>query len=129
MVRASKTGQKILYSQTLNELGLKTSRLFEKKTMIITIAANIGDISILDIDACFPDSVVGFTSLSHYSMSKYIRYFIDLTKTEIEKFAPATAQKNINLGIIYELKLPLPPEDEIKAIVKKVESLMQKYLC
>lgn len=72
------------------------------------------------------DSVVGFTALSDNSISKYIRYFIDLTKTDIEKFAPATAQKNINLGIINELKLPLPPEKEIKVIVQKVETFMQK---
>ena len=26
----------------------------------MTIAANIGDVAILDFEACFPDSVVGF---------------------------------------------------------------------
>ena len=109
-----------------NDFGLAQSRLWPKGTMCITIAANIAQTGFLNIDACFPDSVVGFTALSDYSISKYIRYFIDLTKTDIEKFAPATAQKNINLGIIYELKLPLPPEKEIKAIVEKVETLMQK---
>ena len=57
------------------------------------IAANIAQTGFLNIDACFPDSVVGFTPLSNLYISKYIRYFIDLTKTEIEKFAPATAQK------------------------------------
>jgi len=109
-----------------NDFGLAQSRLWPKGTMCITIAANIAQTGFLNIDACFPDSVVGFTALSDYAISKYIRYFIDLTKTDIEKFAPATAQKNINLGIIYELKLPLPPEKEIKAIVEKVEALMQK---
>lgn len=109
-----------------NDFGLAQSRLWPKGTMCITIAANIAQTGFLNIDACFPDSVVGFTALSDYAISKYIRYFIDLTKTDIEKFAPATAQKNINLGIIYELKLPLPPEREIKAIVDKVEFLMQK---
>ena len=109
-----------------NDFGLAQSRLWPKGTMCITIAANIAQTGFLNIDACFPDSVVGFTALSDYAISKYIRYFIDLTKTDIEKFAPATAQKNINLGIIYELKLPLPPEKEIKAIVEKVETLMQK---
>lgn len=109
-----------------NEFGLAQSRLWPKGTMCITIAANIAQTGFLNIDACFPDSVVGFTTLSDYSISKYVRYFIDLTKTEIEKFAPATAQKNINLGIIYLLKIPLPPEEEIKAIVEKVETLMQK---
>lgn len=109
-----------------NEKGLAQSRLWPKGTMCITIAANIAQTGFLNIEACFPDSVVGFTALSDDSISRYIRYFIDLTKTEIEKFAPATAQKNINLSIINLLKLPLPPEEEQKAIVAKVESLMEK---
>ncbi len=109
-----------------NKKGLAQSRLWPKGTMCITIAANIAQTGFLNIEACFPDSVVGFTALSDNSISKYIRYFIDLTKTEIEKFAPATAQKNINLGIINLLKLPLPPEEEQKAIVEKVEALMKK---
>lgn len=108
-----------------NDFGLAQSRLWKKGTMCITIAANIAQTGFLNIDACFPDSVVGFTALSENSISKYIRFFIDLTKTDIEKFAPATAQKNINLGIINLLRLPLPPEKEIIEIVKKVEALMQ----
>lgn len=108
-----------------NAFGLAQSRLWPKGTMCITIAANIAQTGFLNIDACFPDSVVGYTALSDNSIAKYIRYFIDLTKTDIEKYAPATAQKNINLGIIYELKLPLPPELEIKAIVQRVEALME----
>ena len=44
-------------------------------------------------------------------------------KTDIERFAPATAQKNINLGIIGDLPFPLPPEKETNYIINKVESL------
>ena len=114
-------------SNYYNDFGLSQSRLWDKGTLCITIAANIAQTGFLNIKACFPDSVVGFTSLSDNEIAKYLRYFIELTKTEIEKFAPATAQKNINLGIIYNLKLPLPPENEIKVIVKKTEALMQKF--
>jgi restriction endonuclease S subunit len=108
-----------------NEFGLKQSRLWPVGTMCITIAANIAQTGFLGIEACFPDSVVGFTELSGRFTSQYIRYFIDLTKSDIEKFAPATAQKNINLGIINELKLPLPPAEEIIEIVSKIERLME----
>ena len=50
--------------------------------------------------------------------------FIELTRTDIEKFAPATAQKNINLGILNQLMVPLPPLAEQAAIVERAESLM-----
>ena len=49
------------HSQTLSEIGMQQSRIFPKGTLCITIAANIGDVSILTYDCCFPDSVVGFT--------------------------------------------------------------------
>jgi type I restriction enzyme S subunit len=52
--------------------------------------------------------------------------FIELTRTMIEKFAPATAQKNINLEILNELMLPLPPLAEQTEIVARVEALMER---
>jgi len=49
------------YNATYSEQGLKQSKLWPKGTLCITIAANIGNTGILAFDACFPDSVVGFT--------------------------------------------------------------------
>ena len=49
------------HSQTLNDLGLSISRLFPKGTVIVTIAANIGETAITDYPVAFPDSLVGVT--------------------------------------------------------------------
>ena len=48
------------YSQTYSEAGLAQSKLWPAGTLCITIAANIADTAILGLDACFPDSVLGF---------------------------------------------------------------------
>ena len=48
------------YNSTYSELGLRQSKLWKKGTLCITIAANIAKTSILEFDACFPDSIVGF---------------------------------------------------------------------
>ncbi len=109
-----------------NEIGLKQSRLWEENTLCITIAANIAETGFLKMKACFPDSVVGFDSLLDLSISKYVQYFFEVSKKNISDFAPATAQKNINLGIINLLLFPLPPLSEQKVIVEKVETLMQE---
>lgn len=114
------------FDKKYNEKGLKQSRLWKKGTLCITIAANIAETGFLNMDACFPDSVVGFTSLTSTNLSRYVKLYIDATKQDIQRYAPATAQKNINLGIINTLVFPLPPEEEQIEIVRKTEEILKK---
>lgn len=109
------------YEQTYSEAGLKQSKLWPKGTLCITIAANIADTAILGMDACFPDSIVGFIPESEYVDVRYVEYFIRTAKENIERFAPSTAQKNINLEILYDVAVPLPPLMEQRAIIDEIE--------
>ncbi|WP_417286036.1 restriction endonuclease subunit S [Cobetia marina] len=106
-----------------SEFGLSQSRLFPAGTLCITIAANIADTSILNIDACFPDSIVGFTPDSEICDAQFIKYLVDTNKENLERFAPATAQKNINLKVLNKLRLPIPLHEEQTEIVRRVEQL------
>jgi type I restriction enzyme S subunit len=112
------------FTALYNSKGLNQSRLWPKGTMCITIAANIADTGILGFDACFPDSVVGFTPFEQSINVKYFEYFIRTAKSNLETYAPATAQKNINLEILGQLLVPLPPLNELNCIVLKVVALM-----
>lgn len=107
-----------------NEVGLAQSATWPKGTLCVTIAANIADSGILGFDACFPDSVVGFVPAPVFPNARYFEYFIRTVKAELLEFAPATAQKNINLGILNEVLIPLPPLTEQNRIVAKVDELM-----
>jgi type I restriction enzyme S subunit len=69
------------YSQTSSEAGLEQSRLWPKGTLCITIAANIAETAILGIDACFPDSVIGFTADESKCDVRYLRYKFETIKT------------------------------------------------
>jgi len=91
--------------------------------LCITIAANIADTAILGIDACFPDSVVGFTPKGSEALAYFVKYLIDVNKQDLESFAPATAQKNINLKVLNELRLPFPSLEEQTEIVRRVDQL------
>jgi type I restriction enzyme S subunit len=95
-VRAAE-GRLTSFSQTYSEAGLAQSRLWPRGTLCITIAANIAETAILDFDACFPDSIVGFTATPEYCNSRFIEFFIRTILADLAAFAPATAQKNINL--------------------------------
>jgi len=117
-------GKVTTYTNKYNDAGLAQSMLWPKGTLCITIAANIADSGILDFDACFPDSVVGFLPASAFENARYFEYFVRTAKANLLEFAPATAQKNINLEILTSVLIPLPPLAEQHRIVAKVDALM-----
>ena len=112
------------YSSLYNEAGLAQSAIWPAGTLCITIAANIADSGILAFDACFPDSVVGLVVHDCFKTAKFFEYFIRTAKGDLQEFAPSTAQKNINLGALTEVPIPLPPLAELHRIVAKVDELM-----
>jgi len=125
VAQSKKTGFKIYGAEKFyNDKGLAQSKLWPSGTLCITIAANIAETGFLTFDACFPDSVVGFTSLSGTYTPWYTRYFLSCAQDDLMKYAPATAQKNINLEIISKLVFPTPPLAEQQAIVERVEKLL-----
>lgn len=110
IVRASNEGGTIKFSQTLNELGLQTSRLFDKPTMVITIAANIGDTAILDFPACFPDSLIGINPKDNNTLNlEYLNVYFKYLKNYLNELAPQAAQKNINYQQLSPTPVVIPP--------------------
>jgi len=112
------------FTNNYNDIGLAQSMKWPTGTLCITIAANIADSGILSFDACFPDSVVGFIPASVFKNARYFEYFVRTAKANLLEFAPATAQKNINLEILNAVLIPLPPLAEQNRIVAKVDELM-----
>lgn len=111
------------YSATYNDAGLAQSYLWPSGTLCITIAANIADTGILAFPACFPDSVVGFVHDGHPATTRYVEYCLRAMKQRLWALAPATAQKNINLDTLRDIRLPMPPLAEQIRIVDQVERL------
>ena len=135
------------YESTYSELGFKQSKLWQKGTLCITIAANIAKTAILTFDACFPDSVVGFKA-NDKTNNIFIHYWFSFFQAILEAQAPESAQKNINLKTLSELKIIIPTIDlqnqfaefveqtdklkfEVKEALEKLEtlkkSLIQQY--
>jgi type I restriction enzyme S subunit len=96
------------HKSTYSDLGLRQSKLWPAGTLCITIAANIAKTGILTFDACFPDSVVGFRA-DDASTVEYVRTWLSFLQKALEESAPESAQKNINLAILRDLDVPLPP--------------------
>jgi type I restriction enzyme S subunit len=112
-------------SSYYNDYGLSQSRMWSKGTLCITIAANIADTAILGIDACFPDSVVGFIPYNPISTPMFIMHYLQYCQKNLEKYAPATAQKNINLNILGKLYVPIPPINEQIRITLNIQNCFE----
>jgi len=121
-IRATNGGTITKYEKTYSEKGLAQSKLWPKGTLCLTIAVNIGETAFLGFDACFPDSVVGIVPNDKILNSKYLNFYIQKIKEEIDSKASATAQKNINLRILEALYIPTPTIGKQLNIVKEIES-------
>ena len=114
------------YRQSLNEKGFSVSKQFPKGTLTMTIAANIGDVAILDFDACFPDSIVGFIP-NKGVLLEFLYYAFTAMKKEFLKQAPVNTQGNLNIERIGAMSIVLPDIEEQQLLVDKIESLSEQF--
>lgn len=112
------------FTQTLNEKGLQVSRLFKKGTIVMTIAANIGETAILEFDSCFPDSLVGITPRTTNPV--FLEYYLRTCKKYLDSIATQSAQKNINLEKLSPLLVVVPELNEQEKIAEILMSIDEK---
>ncbi len=109
------------YSQTLNELGKKVSKEFKKGTIALTIAANVGDVSILGFNAYFPDSIMAV--IPHKEIDNmYFYYILSIMKSEFLRVAIINTQLNLNVERVGNLYIPITfDKNKQKEIVKYLD--------
>ena len=108
------------FQQTLNDKGQAISRQFPAGTLIMAIAANIGDVAILGFDACFPDSLVGLFPRQGISRD-FLYYGLVAMRPEILREAPVNTQGNLSISRMTTLYLPIPPADQQTRIARMLE--------
>lgn len=111
------------YTQTYSAAGLAQSKLWKTGTLCITIAANIGDASILSFDACFPDSIIGFISDPQKSDARYIKYLFDaVLQKSFKRFTQGSAQDNLSQEKLLSLKLPVAEDVQDQILIADILS-------
>ncbi len=111
------------YSQTYNELGLAQSKLWDRDTLCITIAANIADTAILKFPACFPDSIIGFISDPEQSDVRFVKYCMETLKVHFESISRGTTQDNLSVEKLLSIKFKAPQVAE----QKKIAAILTAY--
>lgn len=111
------------YSQTYSEEGFKQSKLWNKGTLCITIAANIAETCILGINACFPDSIIGINVYQNKGSVIFLKNYFDFLKREFEKLAEGLAQDNLNLEKLLSINFKIPSLSEQEKIANFLSSV------
>ena len=117
------------YEQTYSETGLAQSKLWPAGTLCVTIAANIADTAILGINACFPDSVIGFTPYADKADIKFVKYLFDsVLKHRFRSFTQGAAQDNLSQEKLLSIKFPVPDirvQQRIANIISAYDDLIE----
>lgn len=119
------------YSQTYSQKGLDQSKLWEPNTLCITIAANIADTTILGIQACFPDSIIGFVADEKVCDVRFIKYHFDIMQKQMQMVSQGATQDNLSLGKLLKFKVATPPlktQKRIANILSTYDDLIENNL-
>jgi type I restriction enzyme S subunit len=113
------------FTQTLNEDGLRISKLFPTDTVVMSITgAKIAEVAVTTFEACFPDSIVGFVP-DHRLNRDYLFYLLVAMKPALLRAMVVTTQPNINYVQIGGNDIPLPPVKEQESIATHIEQRIQ----
>jgi type I restriction enzyme S subunit len=98
--------------------------MFPKETVVIAIVgATIANTGILAYDMCFTDSMVGINK-DDIDLNCYIDYYLRIEKENFRQLSYAGGgQPNIKLELLNAYPFPLPPLEEQREIVRRVEQL------
>jgi type I restriction enzyme S subunit len=69
---------------------------------------------------------VGLVADETIALPEYVELFIRTARRDLAAFAPATAQANINLAILSELAVALPPVDEQREVVQRATTMFDR---
>lgn len=111
----------------ITEEGLMNSsaKMFERGTILFSIFATIGKVAILDIDATTNQALVGLKNNELVDKSFLVYALIELSE-RISNLGKGVAQKNINISILKDVRIPLPTFTEQKQIAEKLDKLFDQ---
>lgn len=108
------------YKQTLTDLGASVSARFPKGSVLMAIAANVGDVAISEFDAFCPDSVVGFVPSKKLD-KEFLYYGLRSLRPNIATSSTSNAQDNTNIARLGTLRIPLPELSVQRCIVEGLD--------
>lgn len=103
-------------------LNNSSAKLFEPGTILYSIFATIGAASILEIPATTNQAIAGIV-LGDGCNRDFYYYYLTFLKSHFENISKGVAQNNINLSVLRNQKVIVPPLDDQQRIVAELDCL------
>lgn len=111
----------------VTEEGAKRSRLLKKGSLILSNSGTVCVPKILGVDGCIHDGFVTFPMLENHIEILYAYYWFEYIRPKIiQENKQGITQVNLNINIVKNIDIPLPPLNEQKRIVEKIEESFSK---
>ena len=117
----------------ITQEGLKSSsaKIFSKGTVLYTIFATLGEVGILNIEACTNQAIAGITIKNIYQLdTDYLYYYLKSKKKFVNNVGRGVAQSNINMSILKSFEIPLPNfvvQKKVVNVLDIVSSIIENY--
>lgn len=131
--------QRYIYStrETLTTLGLEkcSSKYWDSGTVILSTGATIGEVGITKVKTATKQGITGIVPKDNILFNEYLRYWLDLNKSLLLRYAQGSSIKEIRTGTLGSLDITIPPYKEQIAISKILVSfddeldLLQNEAC
>lgn len=113
------------FDETITKFGLENSsaKIFEKGTILYTIFATLGRVGILTFDAATNQAIAGIKLIDDHVSIDYLYYYLRSVEDSVKAIGNGAAQQNINLGILKNFLVPVPPLEKQNNIVNSLETI------
>lgn len=118
--------------EKITEKGFKNLRekLIPRGTLLVSIFAFVGKTSILNIDACTNQAIIGLIPKKDKKileeveiLPKFAYYMILASRGNLEAIAKGGTQKNINKSKLASLKIPVPKKEIQQKVIEFLDEM------
>lgn len=113
-----------LFLKSSSQITTEPRKIASKNSIVMSVRAPVGDVNITQRSICIGRGLASIRPIMNVKL-KYLYYFLLIKKKDFERVATGSTFKAINKSIVTNTLVPLPPLNEQKRIVSKIEDSFQ----